>query len=51
MVGEPFVRGFQNVKIELANLGLRVLEKVSAAEMLESPDPVFKHYAFARCVA
>jgi O-methyltransferase involved in polyketide biosynthesis len=51
MIGEPFVRGFENVKLELANLGLRVLERVSAAEMLESVDPVFQHYAFARCGA
>jgi hypothetical protein len=51
MIGEPFVRGFENIKKELSGLGLNVLEKISAAEMLGEPDPVFKHYSFARCAS
>lgn len=51
MIGEPFVRGFEKIKEELSDLGLRVLEKSSAAEMLGESDPVFRHYSFARCAS
>jgi O-methyltransferase involved in polyketide biosynthesis/acyl-coenzyme A thioesterase PaaI-like protein len=49
MIGEPFMRGFSDVREELASVGLQVEERQSAAQLLGEADPVFKHYSFALC--
>ena len=49
MIGEPFMRGFSDVKVELAGVGLHVKECKSAAQLLGGTDPVLDHYSFALC--
>jgi O-methyltransferase involved in polyketide biosynthesis len=50
-VGEPFIRGFDNCHDEIASLGLKAIRTTSAAQLLESSDPVLGHYSFALCAA
>ncbi len=49
MIGDPFMRGFFNVKEELAGMGLHVEECTSAGQLLDSSDVVLSHYSFALC--
>lgn len=50
LIGEPFMRGFDDIEIELAEAGLDVAECVSAAQaLLNDFDPVLAHYSFALC--
>ena len=50
LIGEPFMRGFDNVGSELADVGLDVVECLSAAQVLSNEsDPVLTYYFFTLC--
>ncbi|MEE7494882.1 class I SAM-dependent methyltransferase [Methylobacterium oryzae] len=49
MIGEPFIKGFDDVLEELKDVGLDVFELATAKEVLNSSDPVTRHYSFALC--
>ncbi len=51
MIGEPFIKGFDDVSEELNDVGLDVFELATAKEVLNSSDPVTRHYSFALCRA
>lgn len=49
VIGEPFVRGFDDPRKELAACGLDAYSAESAAARFNTNDPVCKHYGFVRC--
>ncbi len=46
VIGEPFVRGFEDPAVALSELGFADVQCTLAANVLESEDPVCKHYGF-----
>ncbi len=50
-IGEPFVRGFEDVAQEIASEGFSVDHYSSAKSYIASNDPIFQHYSFAVCRA
>lgn len=49
MIGEPFVRGVDDAEAELGRIGFVTTELASAARVVSTADPVFKHYSFSLC--
>lgn len=51
IIGEPFVRGFDDAVREIADEGLTVDNLETADCLVAKDDPVFSHYSFAVCRA
>jgi O-methyltransferase involved in polyketide biosynthesis len=49
MIGEPFIKGFENVGQEVRIAGFYVDEVKTASEVLQRDEPIFDHYSFAAC--
>jgi O-methyltransferase involved in polyketide biosynthesis len=47
MIGEPFIRGFENVVDEIRHAGFDTEEVETASQIMTRDEPIFEHYSFA----
>jgi len=48
-IGEPFIRGYGDRTAEIERDGFRIEQRTTAAQTLNTGDPIYDHYSFAVC--